>query len=128
MEVKIMQKKIEVIQAKIDNSELLLTVKEALDLTNFTAVGQVLVDSANFAFIYIVEVMNDYTYIVLPMNIWTDLKIALDNALTVKIVSGQTELVLEQIHEEMKYLIENIKGNSNYGEEMVKLIERTFNT
>lgn len=121
-----MRKKIEVIQANIENNELLLTTNDQLDLSKFKAVGQLLVDSDHVAFVYLVEEINDYTYIVLPTSIWPELKSALDHTMPVKLMSGSQEFTLDGIHEELIFLIENIKGNSNYGKEMIEFIERTF--
>lgn len=121
-----MRKKIEVIQANIENNELLLTTNDQLDLSKCKAVGQLLVDSDHVAFVYLVEEINDYTYIVLPTRIWSELKSALDHTMPVKLMSGSQQFILEGIHEELTFLIENIKGNSNYGKEMVEFIERTF--
>jgi hypothetical protein len=33
---------------------------------------------------------------------------------------------LTDIHDELSYLLENIKGNANYGEEMEKKVVETF--
>ncbi|MDP4161789.1 MAG: hypothetical protein Q8906_14405 [Bacillota bacterium] len=88
--------------------------------------GQMLVDSDGLAFIYLMENEESYTYIVLPEPIWDSLKVGLNEKRPVFISDGQEELELHNFKEELEYLISNIKGNSNYGEEMVTKVENTF--
>lgn len=42
------------------------------------------------------------------------------------LVGSDTTIALDGIHEEMAYLIENIKGNANYGDEMEQAVTAFF--
>ena len=85
-----------------------------------------LVDSDGLSFVYLLEKEEDYTYIVIPNTVWKELKTALTEQLPVYLSNQSERLLLNQFHEELSYLIENIKGNSNYGEKMVNEVEAIF--
>lgn len=121
-----MQKRIEVEQAAQKSDRLVLSVKESTGLNGFKPAGRMLADSDNLAFIYIVESDGEYHYVSIPSTWWKDLKVAYDDHLPVILESGGTELTLEDIHNELSYLIENIEGNANYGEEMEREVVGAF--
>ncbi|PLR78809.1 hypothetical protein CU633_03170 [Bacillus sp. V3-13] len=121
-----MKKRIKIEKAFISENELILEGDFPAPLSELTAVGQMLVDSDQFAFIYLTEMNDDYTYIELPESIWPEIKKALDAEYPVYAAGGGERLLLEQFHDELSYLIENIKGNSNYGEEMVEKVDNAF--
>nr|WP_295972572.1 hypothetical protein [uncultured Bacillus sp.] len=106
--------------------ELLLVVDNHCLLGDVKATGQMLVDSAGFSFVYLLENHDSYTYIKLPEVFWSNLKKAIACRLTVSLTNGREKLYLTNFLKELGYLIENIKGNSNYGEEMVYKVEAVF--
>ncbi|WP_251552459.1 hypothetical protein [Neobacillus muris] len=119
-----MKKSISIISAIAQNDKLLLQAAEKI--MGLIPSGQILVDSDHFSFIYIMEEQIDYTYIVLPEAIWPFLKMALEQKLPLYIGYGDDQIELEGFHEEMENLIANIKGNSNYGNDMVTKVEAIF--
>ncbi|MDE3838237.1 hypothetical protein C0966_02400 [Bacillus methanolicus] len=119
-----MKHKIHIQSVQIKENQLLLETD--LPITNLKAVGRILVDSDNFSFIYLTENKDDYTYIVLSEPCWDQLKESLQSEIPAYLVSRGETLELINFHNELKYLIENIKGNSNYGEDMVEKVENTF--
>ncbi|MHC0036683.1 UPF0738 family protein [Pseudoneobacillus sp. C159] len=122
-----MKKKIPVSSAKIEGNHLLLHIDSNLSVKDMSAKEQMLVDSDQLSFIYIVEAENEYTYIALHKELWETLKRGLEDNLSVYLSSNdKAQLLLPMFLEELKYLIENIKGNSNYGEEMVEKVESSF--
>lgn len=108
------------------NEELLLRVEEGTSISAMKPMGQMLVDSDHLSFIYVVDMQDDYTYISIPEGTWPELKKALDQHADVYISDQKERLLLTEFHEELSYLIENIKGNSNYGERMVEKVEALF--
>lgn len=119
-----MKKKIKIMNAEWNNNEkLVLQVEEGVSILEMKPMGQMLVDSDHFSFIYVVDIHDDYTYISIPESTWTELKKALEHHINVYISDQKEHLLLTDFHEELSYLIENIKGNSNYGEEMVEKVE-----
>lgn len=96
------------------------------DTSNWKDGGRMLVDSDQLSFIYIMETENELIYIGIPKEYWSDLKSALQKGNSVILRTGESELELSAIHEELAYLIENIKGNANYGKEMVEAVEEVF--
>ncbi|WP_034644840.1 hypothetical protein [Bacillus methanolicus] len=119
-----MKQKIHIQSAQIKENQLLLQAE--FPISNLRAVGRILVDSENFSFIYLTENKDDYTYIVLSEPIWDQLREALQSEIPVYLASHGETLELINFHNELKYLIENIRGNSNYGEGMVEKVENTF--
>jgi hypothetical protein len=121
-----MNKKITVLSAEMEQDKMLLNVEENISLKNVSAKEQMLVDSDQFAFVYILEIDEQYTYLNLPEEIWPKLKEGLEKSMSLYLFNQKEQLGLPMFNEELSYLIENIKGNSNYGEEMVAKVEETF--
>jgi hypothetical protein len=122
-----MSKKLVINSVSVNNqTELQMEVDHDTSLNNYKASGQMLVDSDGLSFVYLLEKEDEYTYIVIPNTVWRDLKIALTEQLPVSLSNDSERLLLNQFHEELSYLIENIKGNSNYGEKMVDEVEAVF--
>jgi hypothetical protein len=126
MEVEMMKKMMPVLSAVIEKESLILKVDETNSLVDVKPREQMLVDSDQLSFVYILEINDDYTYLVLPVEIWQVLKEAAVKSLSVVLTNQQSSLPLPMFIEELNYLIENIKGNGNYGEEMVGKVESTF--
>jgi hypothetical protein len=126
MEVSRMKNKVHVVSAIIENNTLSLHVEDHISLKDVDPKEQMLVDSENFAFIYILEMNQEYTYLVLNEGIWPTIKKGVQDSLPVFLINRSETLLLPMFNEELNYLIDNIKDNSNYGEEMVKKVESTF--
>lgn len=119
-----MKKKITVSTSNIENNRLQLKATESIE--GLIPAGQILVDSDSFSFIYLMEDQSDYTYIVLPENIWPDLKEALRENIPVFICYHEKQFELSNFTDELEYITSNIKGNSNYGDDMVAKVEEIF--
>jgi hypothetical protein len=119
-----MKKIIKIDQAMIENNQLKFITNEAV--SELIPREHMLVDSDHFSFIYLMEENNDYTYIALGESIWSTLKEARSRKLPALLISGEQQQELVSFHEELDYLIHNIKGNGNYGDEMVGKVEKTF--
>ncbi|MEH6988821.1 MULTISPECIES: hypothetical protein [Bacillales] len=121
-----MKQKLTIVNAEWIGNELILGI-ESGTVSGLTAMQQILADSDNLSFIYIAEKNDDYTYISLPETVWPELKKALDGRMRVYASDiNQARLELAGFHEELGDLIENIRGNSNYGNEMVEKVENVF--
>ena len=110
----------------LNQFELILEVDSSFILENVTASGQMLVDSSGLSFVYLLENNETYTYLKIPEIFWNDLKKVMTREMAVSVTNGQVKINLVHFLEELTYLIENIKGNSNYGEEMVRKGEAVF--
>ncbi|MCM3595215.1 hypothetical protein M4D55_05370 [Metabacillus idriensis] len=123
-----MKRRIEVNEAVLDQERMILKALpfEKNDLSGLTATGQVLVDSDQLAFIYIMDHHEDFIYTNLPAAVWPQLKTALDSEVPVDLNVNGLTIELTDLHEELSYLLENIKDNANYGEEMEKKVVETF--
>lgn len=105
---------------------VLLHVPNNVNLEDVSACGQMLVDSDSVAFIYLLEKENEYVYLLIPKDTWDECKYGLESKSTFALTNGKTSIVLDQFQEELEYLVDNIKGNGNYGENMMKEVEAIF--
>jgi hypothetical protein len=121
-----MKKRVLIEMAQIKEQGLLLYAAEPVEFGKMKPAGQILVDSDQLSFIYLAEQDGDYTYITIPEPVWTSVKAALDADVETYAIHEEGQLHLQGFKEEMEYLIENIKGNSNYGEQMVEKVEAIF--
>jgi hypothetical protein len=119
-----MNKQIKINQASIESNRVNLLTNESI--AGFIPKGHILVDSDHFSFIYLMEENDQYVYVGLDEAIWPVLKEAIDQKLPAYLVSDKEEVEFISFQDEMDYIINNIKGNGNYGEEMVDKVEKTF--
>ncbi|PMC40422.1 hypothetical protein CJ195_01535 [Bacillus sp. UMB0899] len=124
-----MNTRIELVKTKIENNTLILEPEEVssgLEQSVLKAQGQMLVDSDHLAFIYILESNDEFVYASLPHQIWPQLKEALDKDYQVEMKMSNYQVELENLLEELRYLLENIKDNANYGDEMESKVVELF--
>ncbi|MDX8362548.1 hypothetical protein [Cytobacillus sp. IB215316] len=100
----------------------------SINITEGKDTKQMLVDSDQTAFIYIIECDEEYVYIEIPHACWKGLKQLLLHNYQAVLQVGNQRLQLENMKEELEYLINNIEGNTNYGDEMVSKVEEIFLT
>ncbi|WP_375346452.1 hypothetical protein ACEWPB_05100 [Priestia megaterium] len=87
---------------------------------------QMLVDSDNMSFVYVVDINDQFMYVGLSDNIWANLKHVLHKDMKVFLEINKKVVELSAVKEELSYLISNIEGNVNYGDEMVARVEEVF--
>ena len=121
-----MSERIMITNAIIENNELMLSTDSKTEIADLAATGQMLVDSDQLSFIYIVEKDEGYQYISIPYETWNVIHEGLRAGIETNLYSSGQKLKLHGFSEEMEYLIANITGNSNYGEEMVAKVEQVF--
>ena len=120
-----MKKRISIQSANITNNRLLLNANESIK--GLSPGEQILVDSDQFSFIYLMEDKEDYTYIVLSEQNWPFLKSALEQKLSIWLTFQDDKTELTGFLEDLEYVLSNIKDNSNYGEDMLKKVDDIFN-
>ncbi|WP_270181649.1 hypothetical protein [Alkalihalobacillus sp. CinArs1] len=119
----------QVTRGEMNEENTIFYIDEKVDLTSYSATGNMLVDSDNLSFVYLLDGDEGYTYIRFNKDVWSSLKGILDKDLPVLLVDETGDkLELVEIKEELAYLVENIKGNSNYGNEMNEAVESVFLT
>lgn len=121
-----MRKNIHLTKAELLQDKLILHSNERESETNLQPAGQVIVDSVNFSFVYLAESEEDFVLLHIQEECWPSLKAAFEQKLPVIADFGETDFELEGLHQELDFLIENIEGNSNYGDDMVKKVEAVF--
>ena len=121
-----MRKKIHFTKSVWDGKDLVLKTDHKESFPGLKASGHMIVDSDEFAFIYLAEEKDEYIYFYIHEPVWGDLHKALQTDAKVKANIQGEMLELTQFSDELSYLIQNIEGNSNYGEEMVAKVESVF--
>ncbi len=119
MSVGVKKMDIYVTEMKFEN-EVLNVFTEA-DVENCTAVSQMIVDSDDFSFIYLLDNGVDYVRLHFVSETWE----MLERYRNQKIVLNET-LELSDFYDELNYLISNIEGNNNYGKEFEAKVVETF--
>ncbi|MEK9197554.1 hypothetical protein ACH0B5_10455 [Ureibacillus sp. 179-F W5.1 NHS] len=108
------------------HNDLHFSLNESLNRIQIEPAGQVLADSDNLAFIYLVEEGDGYSYVQIPQKFWSELvqlvKLNRDPYLMVK----DEKIKLTNFTEELHSLLFNIEGNDNYGNEFVGTVEKIF--
>ncbi|MBM7096075.1 MULTISPECIES: hypothetical protein [Alteribacter] len=122
--------------SELERTDDKLTVRVETDLDasalhTFQASGQMLADSDAKTFIYIIEDDSSFTYIRFPAGSWEALQSVRDDLPVVLELMAQNkeavQLELTGFWTEIDYLVDNIEGNTNYGDEMMKAVEKAFN-
>ncbi|WP_078381407.1 UPF0738 family protein [Sutcliffiella halmapala] len=122
-----MQKRIEIISTSWNEHQLLLQADPvSYSLDQVSASNQMLVDSDNLSFIYKLETPSEFIYVSIRDTYWEALKKAQIEKKAVVLKIQNIALLLTNIEEELGYLIENIRDNANYGEEMEKRVNEIF--
>jgi hypothetical protein len=88
--------------------------------------GQLITDTENLAFIYLLDDTDGYTYVQFPKTVWPLLTVALGADKEPVLVWGENEITLTNFREELNTLIFNIEGNLNYGVEFSTAVEEAF--
>jgi hypothetical protein len=124
-----MQKRIEVLESYIEQQQLYLSAEPfETEVKEIHDTAQMITDSDNLSFIYIIDINDEFVYVSIPVKIWRHLKSALENHYDVCLKLNNQVVKLEGFLSELTYLIENIEGNANYGEQMVSKVEEIFLT
>ena len=122
-----MQKRIEISKHLLKDEYLVLhTEDKSIKELNLRPSGRMLVDSDALSFIYILENEEEFVYLGLSSTLWSSLKVVLEKKIHTVLHIGNKEIILEGFIDELTYLISNIEGNANYGEQMVSKVEETF--
>ncbi len=108
------------------HNEIHFILNEKKQLSQLQPVGQVIVDSDNEAFLYIIEENDAYSYIGFPQAIWSQLVQMLKSGQQPYLKVEDGLMPLNQFTDELKGLLYNIVGNSNYGNRFVEAVEKEF--
>jgi hypothetical protein len=97
------------------------------EIQGIKAGERMLVDSDGLAFVYILEDESQFYYLTFEQNSWFELYEAYKIDLPLVVELGNNNLIeLSQLHAELDFLLENIEGNSNYGEELETAVREVF--
>ncbi len=111
---------------QIVHNELHFSLNENESRIQIQPAGQLLTDSDNLAFIYLVEEGEGYSYLQLPQQLWPQLVELLKSNRNPYLLIDQERIELINFTDELQMLVFNIEGNDNYGNEFVEAVETTF--
>ncbi|MGN7477102.1 hypothetical protein ACTHOQ_04540 [Solibacillus silvestris] len=107
-------------------NEIHFILNEKKQLSQLQSTGQVIVDSDNEAFLYIIEENDAYSYISFSHVVWPQLLQMLMSGQQPYLKVEDGTMPLAQFVDELKGLLYNIEGNSNYGDHFVEAVEKAF--
>lgn len=110
---------------KINESMYQLIVNENELNDQIQGAGQVIADSDDFAFIYLLDAGDVYSHLRVAATHWSTLAKMLQ-APEIVVTDGTTTLPLPNFKEELTALLFNIEGNDNYGTAFVEQVEAVF--
>lgn len=99
---------------------------ENQDEIQWQPAGQMITDSDDMAFIYLMDEKDGYSYVKFPQSIWPVLVETLQSKENPILKWGTEQIELVNFQEELQSLIYNIEGNYNYGEIFTTAVEKTF--
>ena len=108
------------------NNNLYLSLNEKQNRIQIQPAGQMLADSDNVAFIYVVEEEASYSYLKIPQDYWSYLVPLLNTQTNPILLINDQEIELINFTDELTMLLLNIEGNDNYGNFFVETVEREF--
>ncbi|NNV07662.1 hypothetical protein [Geobacillus sp. C56-T2] len=123
-----MNEKVTVHHAERKAGRLWLRADLPVSLADVAPKRHMLVDSDGLAFVYLLETNDRFLYVAIPRQWWRELKATLAAKEPVWLQSGEEAVELEQFDEELVYLLDNIRGNANYGEELEQAVQEVFFT
>ncbi len=113
-------------KTQITDKNIEFIIEETEPAESLEAAGQMLTDSDNEAFIYLLDTGTDYIYVQFDTHTWPALTKALQLQQVPLLRWGTQVMPLAEFHEELWMLVENIEGNDNYGEAFRVAVEQTF--
>jgi Family of unknown function (UPF0738) len=121
-----MRKMVEIKEINLNEQGLFLIIDNLVNLAECHEIGTMIADSDQSSLLYIIEENEEFVYVTVPVEFWSRIKKANDQKLEVFIQIGEKKLQLNNWNDELTYLIQNVEGNFNYGEEFVKQIQQVF--
>ncbi|MDM5153845.1 hypothetical protein QUF88_08385 [Bacillus sp. DX1.1] len=122
-----MQNKIQVKSVEERENALIFCAENTeIRVEELTVRNHVLVDSDHLSFLYILEDESAFIYVSIPHTCWEAMHDAMKNDKKIFVRVNNIEIELEQLKEEVAYLIGNIEGNANYGEELEAAVKKVF--
>lgn len=99
---------------------------EIQDEIQWQPAGQMITDSDDMAFVYLMDEEDGYSYVKFPQSIWPLLVETLQSKENPMLKWGTEQIELVNFQDELQSLIYNIEGNYNYGEIFTTAVEKTF--
>lgn len=124
--VTILRKVYTIEKSEFENNQLYFILNESNVDIQIQPAKQVIADSDDFAFIYLVDAGEEYSYLRFPPAVWSELVQMLIAQQDAILKYGETTVVLEGFFEELQMLVFNIEGNNNYGLQFTEKVEEIF--
>lgn len=109
-----------------ENQQLHFSLNDNDSNIQLKPAAQLIADSDEFAFIYLLDAGDNYHYLRFPPPIWSQLVHILQTKQNPMLQVGTEVLELTNFYDELEMLVYNIEGNYNYGSEFVQAVETHF--
>ena len=110
------------------NDQLYFSLNDNELNIQFKPAAQMIADSDDFAFVYLLDAGKEYQYLRFPPTMWAELKHILQTKQNPMLHVGTEVLELTNFYEELEMLVYNIEANYNYGSDFVQAVEDHFKT
>ena len=110
----------------VDEKLFTFSVNENAEQHKMKPAGQLIADSDHYAFVYLCDAGDAYAYIRFEPVVWPALVEVLKQEKDPTLHIGEQSCTLLHFFEELQMLVYNIEGNSNYGDEFVRIVEHAF--
>ncbi|WP_397537296.1 hypothetical protein [Rummeliibacillus pycnus] len=121
-----MRKTYTVQKGTIQDSHIQFDLQENVHDIKWRPAGQMITDSDDMAFIYLMDEEDGYSYVKFPQAVWPLLVETLQSKVNPMLKWNTEQIELVNFQDELQSLIYNIEGNYNYGEVFTTTVEETF--
>lgn len=121
-----MRKTYTVQKGTIQDSHIQFDLQENVYDSKWRPAGQMITDSDDMAFIYLMDEEDGYSYVKFPQTVWPLLVETLQSKVNPMLKWNTEQIELVNFQDELQSLIYNIEGNYNYGEVFTTAVEETF--
>ena len=121
-----MRKTFIVERGTIQDSHIHFYLKENNSEIKCRPAGQMITDSDDMAFVYLMDEEAGYSYVKFPQTVWPLLVETLQSKENPMLQWNTEQIELINFKDELQSLIYNIEGNYNYGEVFTTAVEETF--
>ncbi|PTL40183.1 hypothetical protein [Alkalicoccus saliphilus] len=105
---------------------LIVRTDVTLPFHGLEAEGRMLVDSDGGAFVYLLGHGEEFVHLRFEENTWNEIHTYRQTEKPIYVSTGIKPVELEDFWTEIDFLLDNIRGNQNYGKEFVNKIEKIF--
>lgn len=110
----------------LEDSHICFELQNPVNDLKWQATGQMITDSDEMAFVYLMDEEDGYSYVKFPQSVWPLLAETLQSKVAPVLKWETGKIELSNFQDELQSLIYNIEGNYNYGKVFTTAVEEAF--